>query len=78
MRKVSKAPIVALALLFVGIWAVLTVGIPAVWLTEEVRMFGLVILPTGMMAGLLVVYFDWRVKLRRRVMAERDGYRTAA
>jgi hypothetical protein len=27
---------------------------------------------------MLVLYFDWRVKLRRRVMAERVGYRTAA
>jgi hypothetical protein len=31
-----------------------------------------VILPTGIAAGLLVVYFDWRAKLRRRVMAARD------
>ena len=66
MRKASKATIVALALLFVSIWVVLAAGITAVWLTEEVRVFGLVILPTGIVAGLLVVYFDWRAKLRRR------------
>ena len=67
MRKANKATIVALALLFVSIWVVLAAGIAAVWLTEEVRVFGLVILPTGIVAGLLVVYFDWRAKLRRRV-----------
>ena len=78
MRKVDKATIVALALLFVSIWVVLAAGITAVWLTEEVRVFGLVILPTGIVAGLLVVYFDWRAKLRRRVVAEREEHRTAA
>jgi hypothetical protein len=46
--------------------------------TEEVRVFGLRILPRGIVAGLLIVYFDWRAKLRRRVMAEHDGFRAAA
>ena len=32
----------------------------------------------GIVAGLLVVYFAWREKLRRRALAERDGHRTAA
>ena len=73
MRKVDKATVVALALLFVSIWVVLAAGITAVWLTEEVRVFGLVILPTGIVAGLLVVYFDWRAKLRRRMVADRYG-----
>ena len=78
MRKVEKATVVALALLFVSIWVILAAGITAVWLTEEVRVLGLVILPTGIVAALLVVYFDWRAKLRRRVVAERDTYRKAA
>ena len=78
MRTASKETIVALALAFFSIWVVLAVGITAVWLTSEVRMFGLVILPTAIVAGLLVVYFDWRAKLRRRVLAERDTYRNAA
>ena len=77
MRQVDKATIVALALFVVSIWVVLAAGITAVWLTEEVRVFGLVILPTSIVAGLLVVYFDWRAKLRRRVVAERDGHRSA-
>ena len=78
MRKANKETIVALALLFFSIWVVLAVGIMAVWLTAEVRVFGLVILPTAIVAGLLVVYFEWRAKLRRQVLGERDTYRKAA
>ena len=78
MRKANKETIVALALVFFSLWIVLAVDITAVWLTAEVRVFGLVMLPTAIVAGLLVVYFDWRAKLRRRVLAERDTYRKAA
>lgn len=78
MRKADKATIVALALLFVSIWVVLAAGTAAVWLTDEVRVFGLVILPTGIVAGLLVVFFAWRDNLRRQVVADRDRHRTAA
>jgi hypothetical protein len=34
---------------------------------------GLVTLPTAIVASLLVLYFDWRAKLQRRILAERDG-----
>lgn len=78
MRKANKETIVTLALLFFSIWVVLAMGIVAVWLTAEVRVFGLVILPTAIVAGLLVVYFEWRAKLRRQVLGERDTYRKAA
>jgi hypothetical protein len=78
VKTLDKTTIVALALFFVSIWVVLAAGITAVWLTEEVRVFGLVILPTGIVAGLLVVYFDWRAKLRPQAGAERDRHRTAA
>ena len=78
MRKANKQTSVALALLFFSMWVVLVAGITAVWLNAEVRVFGLVILPTAIVAGLLVVYFDWRAKLRRRILAKRDTYRKAA
>ena len=78
MRKANKETVLALALAFFSIWVVLAVGITAVWLTSEVRVFGLVILPTAIVAALLVVYFDWRAKLRRRVLGERDAHRKAA
>jgi hypothetical protein len=72
VRKASKETIVTLALAFFSIWVVLALGITAAWLTSEVRAFGLVMLPTAIMAGLLVVHFDWRARLCRRVLAERD------
>ena len=78
MRKTNKETIVALALLFFSLWVVFAAGIIAVWLTAELRLFGLVMLPTGIVAGLLVVYFDWRAKLRRRAVGERDAHRKAA
>ena len=78
MKKANKETVLALALAFFALWVVLAVGITAVWLTSEVRVFGLVILPTAIVAGLLVVYFNWRAKLRRRVLAERDTHRKAA
>ena len=66
VKKLDKATIVALALFFASIWVVLAAGTAAVWLTDELRVFGLVILPTGIVAALLVVYFAWRDNLRRR------------
>jgi predicted branched-subunit amino acid permease len=78
VRKANKETIAAVALTFFSIWVVLAVGITAEWLTPDVRVFGLVMLVTAIVAGLLVVYFDWRAKLRRRMLAERDTYRKAA
>ncbi len=78
MRKANKETIVTLALLFFSIWVVLAMGVTAVWLTAEVRLFGLVILPTAIVAGLPVVYFEWRAKLRHRVLGDRDTHRKAA
>jgi hypothetical protein len=48
----------------------MTASITAVWLTEEVRVVGLVAVPTGIVAGLLVVYFEWRGKLQRQIRAQ--------
>jgi hypothetical protein len=78
VRKPNKETIVARALLFFSMWVVLAAGVTAVWLTAEVRVFSLVILSTAIVAGLLVVYFEWRAKLRHRLLGERDTYRKAA
>jgi hypothetical protein len=78
VKKANKQTIVAVVLFFVSIWVVMAAGITAVWLTEEVRVFGLVMLPTAIVAGLLVVYFDWRAKLLSRIRDERHEYRKAA
>jgi hypothetical protein len=76
--NVKKATVLAVVLAFVGIWVVLAVGATAVWLTGEVRVFGLVALPTAIVASLLVLYFDWREKLLRRMLTDRKEYRQAA
>jgi hypothetical protein len=78
MTHARTATILALALAFVAMWVVLAAGTAAVWLTGEVRVFGLVALPTAIVAALLVVYFDWRENLRRRVLAESKKYQKAA
>ena len=66
--KVKRTAILAVALAFVSIWVVIAAGIPAGWLTDHVRMFGLVMLPTAIVAALLVLYFDWRGRLKRRLL----------
>jgi hypothetical protein len=43
-----------------------------------VRVVGLVMLPTVLVAGLLVVYFDWRAKLLSPLRDEHHEYRKAA
>ena len=78
MSHPSKTTVIAVVLACVSIFVVLIAGATAVWLTEEVRVFGLVMLPTVIVASLLVVYFDWRAKLRRRILAEREDERNAA
>ena len=78
MREATKGQVLGVALAFAGILAVLTAGATAVWLTGEVRVFGLVALPTAVVASLLVVYFDWREKRLRRMLAEPKDFRQAA
>ena len=78
MKKATKSEIAAIVLSFISLFVVMTAGITAVWLTSEVRVFGLVMLPTAIVAGLLVVYFDWRAKLRNRILGDRDHHKKAA
>ena len=70
MKPAKRSTILALAIALVSIWAVMAASITAVWLTEEVRVVGLVTVPAGIVAGLLVVYFEWRTKLQRRIRAQ--------
>jgi uncharacterized membrane protein len=78
VKNARTARILAVALAFAAIWVVLVAGATAVWLTGEVRVFGLVALPTAIVAGLLVVYFDWRERLLRRMLSEPKDYQKAA
>jgi len=75
VKKATKSESVAIVLAFISLFVIMIAGSTAVWLTSEVRVFGLVVLPTAIVAGLLVVYFDWREKLRDRIMADRDDHK---
>ena len=78
MKTASKVTVVAILLAFVSLWVVMAAGMTAVWLTEELRVIGLVMLPTAIVAGLLVVYFEWRAKLLNPIREERYEHRKAA
>jgi uncharacterized membrane protein YedE/YeeE len=65
-------------LLLVTLLAIVAVGIAAVWLTNDARLFGVVILAAGVTATGLVGSFRWRTKLRRRILADAEDYRRAA
>ena len=78
MKKATKSEIGAIVLAFISLFVVMIVGSIAVWLTSEVMVFGLVVLSTAIVAGLLVVYFDWRAKLRDRILADRDDHKKTA
>jgi hypothetical protein len=78
VKKATKSEIVAIVLAFISLFVVMITGSIAVWLTSEVRVFGLVALPTAIVAGLLVVYFESRAKLRNRILADRYDKRKAA
>jgi hypothetical protein len=78
VKRAKKETVVAVVLFFVGLWVVLVAGMTAVWLTEEVRVFTLVMLPAGIVAALLVVYFDWRARLLKQIRDEHRQYRKAA
>jgi len=67
-----RSMILALALTFLSLWLVMAAGMTAVWLTEEIRVFGLVVVPPVIVASLLVLYFDWRRELLRPMVAEHD------
>ena len=67
----NRSMVVALALAVAGTWAAMAAGVTAVWLTEEVRLVGLMLLPAAVVAVLLVLYFDWRANLHRLGRAER-------
>ena len=68
----NKSIVWAIALVFVTIGAVMAASMTAVWLTDEIRVVGLATLPTAIAAALLVLYFDWRARLQRSILADRN------
>ncbi len=67
-----RGTIAVVALAVTSVWVILAAGATAVWLTEEVRVFGLVMLPAGIVASLLVLYFDWRARLLLDIRGDRN------
>ena len=78
MQKARNAAVVAVLLFLASLWVLMGVGITAVWLTEELKAIGLVVLPIGIVTGLLVVYFEWRARLFSRIRDEHNDGRKAA
>jgi hypothetical protein len=70
---VNKSTVLAIALAFLSVSVIMPAALTAVWLTEEVRVIGLIALPTAIVASLLVRYFDWRARLQRQILAQRDA-----
>ena len=68
----TKSRILAVGIASVSIWVVLAAAATAMWLTDEARVVGLVTVPAAIVAGLLVMYFDWRARVLRPIRAERD------
>ena len=68
----KKSTTLAMALAFVSICVLLIAGIMALSFTAELRVFRLLTVPVAIAGSLLVLYFDWRGKLLRRVLTERD------
>ena len=58
--------------------AALALGLDAVWVTGDARVFGVVGIIAGTIGMGLVGYFNWRAKLRRRILSETDDERRAA
>jgi hypothetical protein len=64
------------ALTLLGFGGLLSAGLTDAGSTDRLRGLGLVLLPTAILASLLVVYFDWRRRLMRAVRAEHESRRT--
>jgi hypothetical protein len=70
--------ILAIVIALVSLAVVFALGAIGVWLTSEATVFGLVVLAAGTVAGLLVVYFEWRSQLYRQFIDEELEGRHAA
>jgi hypothetical protein len=66
-------------ILAMGSVAILVLAsVAAVRLTSDLRVVGFVIMGMGLIAAGLVAYFEWRARLRRRMLAEAKDHRRAA
>jgi ABC-type uncharacterized transport system permease subunit len=66
------------ALLAMIIWVAAAETSPSAALLAELRLFGLVVIPTLAVTTLLTAFFEWRRALRQRFLQEADEYPGAA
>lgn len=78
MTQATRALTVAVAVTFASILVVVTTAMAAWSPTDEVKVSALVILSTAIVASLLVVYFEWRTRTRRRIVDSRGARGNAA
>jgi uncharacterized membrane-anchored protein len=76
--RLRTVKILAIVTALVSLAVVFALGAIGVWLTSDATVFGLVVLAAGTVAGLLVVYFEWRQQLYRRFTADALEGRHAA
>lgn len=72
MKSASREEIAAVWLFFVSLLVAIVAGLTAVWLTAEIRVFGIVLFPTVAVAAMMILYYDWRPKLSRRSRSEAE------
>ena len=58
--------------------AIVLASAAGAWLTDDLRLVGVAIAAIMPIAAALVGYFDWRMNLRRSVLADREDVRHAA
>jgi uncharacterized membrane-anchored protein len=58
--------------------AILLASVAGLWLTNDLRVVGLVIVGITPIAAGLVGYFEWRANLRRKALADRQDDRRVA
>ena len=69
--------LVATAIAVVSILVACAAGTTAVWLTDELRVFPLVIVPTVVAGTLTMSFYEWRKTLNPENRANQDGRETA-
>lgn len=78
MTRATRALTVAVAVTVASILVVVTTAMAAGSPTDEAKVSALVILSTAIVASLLVVYFEWRTRTRRRITDSRGARGNAA
>ena len=77
MKSARNEEIAAVCLFFISLFLAIGAGLTAVWLTGEIMVFGIVLLPTVAVASMMILYYDWRNKLSRPSSSETETKRAS-